>query len=193
MSALRITILYGSYREGRMGIRAVKHVQQELESQGHQVTFVDAMAYDFPILEKRYVDFKDGTAPQKMQDLHHLLKEETDAFVFVSGEYNGTMQPGLMNLMDHFYTEFFHKPAGVVTYSMGALGGARVSMHLLTTLCIFGMSPIPTIFGIGLIQKKLDEDGASLDETLTKKSTAFTKELDWYGNAFKAAHEKGGL
>ena len=74
---------------------------------------------------------------------------------------------------------------------MGALGGARVSMHLLTTLCIFGMSPIPTIFGIGMIQNKLDEDGKSLDDSLTKKSNQFIKELSWYGNAFKAAREKG--
>ena len=162
-SALRITLLYGSYREGRMGIRAVKHLQGLLETKGHKVTFVDAMAYDFPIFKKYYFDYESGTAPQPIEELHDLLQHKTDAFVIVSGEYNGTMQPGLMNLMDHFYREFFYKPAGVVTYSMGSLGGARVSMHLLTTLCIFGMSPIPTIFGIGEIQNKLDEHGASLD------------------------------
>lgn len=190
MSSLRITLLYGSYREGRMGIRAVKHLQKELEGQGHKVTFVDAMAYGFPILQKRYVDYEEGSAPKALEELHDLLLKGTDAFVVVSGEYNGTMQPGLMNLMDHFYTEFFHKPVGLVTYSMGALGGARVSMHLLTTLCVFGMSPIPTIFGIGTLQNKLDEDGKSLDEGLTKKSAQFIKELTWYGEAFKAAHEK---
>jgi len=191
MTALRITLLYGSYREGRQGIKAVKHLQKALEAQGAIVTFVDAMAYDFPILKKRYIDYDDGTAPQAMEEIHDLLQHKTDAVVIVSGEYNGTMQPGLMNLMDHFYTEFFHKPVGLVTYSMGALGGARVSMHLLTTLCVFGMSPIPTIFGIGTIQNKLDEDGKSLDESLTKKSNKFIKELKWYGNAFKAAHENG--
>ena len=179
MTALRITLLYGSYREGRQGIRAVKHLQNSLEAQGHNVSFVDAMAYEV------------GTAPKAMEDLHNLLQHQTDAFVVVSGEYNGTMQPGLMNLMDHFYTEFFHKPVGLVTYSMGALGGARVSMHLLTTLCIFGMSPIPTIVGIGSIHNKLDEAGNALDDSLSKKSNKFTKELKWYGNAFRAAHEQG--
>ncbi len=189
--SLRITVLYGSYREGRLGIRAVKHVQQHLESAGHSVTIVDAKAYDFPILNKRYIDYDEGKIPPKVQELHDLFQTGTDAFVVVSGEYNGTMQPGLMNLMDHFYTEFFHRPVGVVTYSMGAMGGARVSMHLLTTLCVFGMSPISTIFGIGVIQNKLDEQGKSLDDNLSKKSDSFAKELTWYGNAFKEAHAKG--
>ena len=189
--SLRITILYGSHREGRLGIRAVKLVQRQLESPGHTVTFVDALAYNFPILEKRYVDFDDGKAPQKMQELHDLFETGTDAFVVVSGEYNGTMQPGLMNLMDHFYMEFFHKPVGVVTYSAGMLGGARVSMHLLTTLCIFGMSPIPTRLGIGVIQDKLDEEGNSSNDFISKTADQFTKELAWYGNAFKDALTKG--
>ncbi len=190
MKSLRITILYGSYREARQDIKAVKHLEKALETQGHRVTFVDARAYDFPILKKRYVDYEVGAAPQSMEDLHNLLQDETDVFVIVSGEYNGTMQPGLINLMDHFYTEFF-QPVGLVTYSMGALGGARVSMHLLTTLCIFGMSPIPTVFGIGKIQDNLDDEGKSLENSLAKKSDKFIKELNWYGNAFKEAHKKG--
>ncbi len=91
MTALHITLLYGSYREGRQGIKAVRHLQKALKSQGHIVTFVDAMAYDFPILKKRYVDYETGTVPREMEDLHDLLQNKTDVFVIVSGEYNGTM------------------------------------------------------------------------------------------------------
>jgi NAD(P)H-dependent FMN reductase len=190
-SSLRITILFGSYREGRMGERAVKHVQTQLKAQGHAVTIVDAKAYDLPMLDKRFVDYPAGEAPAKLKELHTLFKSGTDAFVVVSGEYNGTMQPGLMNLMDHFYVEFFHRPVGLVTYSMGALGGARVSMHLLTILCVFGMSPIPSILSLSMIQNLLDEAGESQDAGFSKRSAAFMKELSWYGHAFTEAHKKG--
>ncbi len=46
-----------------------------------------------------------------------------DAFIFVVGEYNWGMQPGLKNLTDHFLEEWFWRPAAIASYSAGRLLG----------------------------------------------------------------------
>jgi NAD(P)H-dependent FMN reductase len=189
--SLNITLLYGSYRENRLGLRAVKYVTKQLEEKGHKVTFVDAMAYDLPMLDKRYVDYAAHEIPEKLKVLKDLFENKTDAFIVVAGEYNSTMQPGLMNLMDYFYNEFFHRPCGAITYSAGALGGARVSMHLLTVLNVFGMTPVPGPLAIGKLQEVLDEKGEVAQEPLVQQTKKFISHLEWYGNAFKAARSKG--
>jgi Predicted flavoprotein len=189
--SLNITILYGSYRENRLGIRAVKYLTRRLEAQGHKVCFVDALAYDLPMLDKRYVDYAAHEVPEKLKALKTLFEQQTDAFIVVAGEYNSTMQPGLMNLMNYFYSEFFHRPCGVVTYSSGALGGARVSMHLLTVLNVFGMTPVPGPLAIGAVQDALNEEGDVLQDRLEQQSTRFISHLEWYGQAFKAARSNG--
>lgn len=191
MQKLNITILYGSYREGRMGIRAVHLVEKILKAQGHTVNFVDAKALNLPIISNRYVDYAPGGAPKDLEDLHTLFEKNTDAFVVVSGEYNGTLQPGLKNLLDHFYMEYFHKPSGMVTYSVGGLGGSRVSMDLRNILGIFGMPAIPGVLSISAIHEKLDENGNDATGALEKNAEKFIKELVWYAEALKDRRSTG--
>ncbi len=58
-------------------------------------------------------------APKWLHDTNDLIKE-ADGFIFLSPEYNFTLSPALTNMVDHFPpSSFRHKPAGVVTYSMG--------------------------------------------------------------------------
>lgn len=189
--SLRVTLLYGSYRDPRLGIRAVHYITKALEAQGHTVTFVDAKAYNLPILEKRYVDYAPKEAPAPLESLKQLFEKGTDAFVIVAGEYNGFLQPGLKNLLDYFYTEYFYKPCGLIVYSVGPMGGARVSGPLLTTACILGMTPLPSILSIGSIHTVLDEEGNDTGNQLKQKTDKFLKELNWYGNALKEARAKG--
>lgn len=191
MEKLNITLLYGSYREDRMGVRAVYFLEALLKAKGHSVNFVDAKALKLPILSKRYVDYAPGTAPKDLEDLKTLFEKNTDAFIVVSGEYNGTLQPGLKNLLDHFYMEYFHKPSGMVTYSVGGLGGSRVSMDLRNILGIFGMPAIPCVLAIPAIHDKLDEAGNDASGSLAKSTEKFINELVWYGTALKAQRIKG--
>lgn len=188
--SLKITILYGSYREPRMGMRAVLYLRRHLEARGHAVTIVDAKEYDLPMLNRRYQDYEGHDRPEALERLKDLFEHQSDAFVVVSGEYNGTLQPGLLNIMDYFYTEFFHRPCGVVTYSIGPLGGARVSMHLLSVLNVFGMSPVPGVFAIPTIQDKLDAEGNDVSGALNQKRDLFTKSLEWYTKMFQEARHK---
>ena len=65
--------------------------------------------------------------------------------MFVTGEYNWGVQPGLKNLTDHFLEEWFWRPAAVASYSGGRISGARQTLP--------GMARFPT--GIVVISSTL--------------------------------------
>src|SRR5262245_47739625 len=46
---LNITMLFGSYRRDRIGIRVVRFVERRLTARGHAVTLVDAREIGLPI------------------------------------------------------------------------------------------------------------------------------------------------
>ena len=65
-----------------------------------------------------------------------------DAFVFVTGEYNWGMQPGLKNLTDHFLEEWFWRPAAIASYSASRISGAALAFAWHGILSEMGMTVI---------------------------------------------------
>ena len=51
---LHIAILYGSVREARAGIRAVRFLDGALRRRGHTTTVVDAAEQRLPLLDRMY-------------------------------------------------------------------------------------------------------------------------------------------
>lgn len=97
----RILVIYGSYRRDRMGIRLANFIVAGLTKRGADVELIDAKAIGLPMLDRMYKEYERGSAPAAMETLATKIKA-ADAFVFVTGEYNWGMQPGLKNLTDHF-------------------------------------------------------------------------------------------
>src|SRR5688572_17892172 len=101
----RILVLYGSYRSDRMGIRLADFLVARLKARGEDVELIDAKAIGLPMLDRMYKEYPRGSAPGALEDLASKIRA-ADAFVFVTGEYNWGMQPGLKNLTDHFLEEW---------------------------------------------------------------------------------------
>jgi NAD(P)H-dependent FMN reductase len=109
-----------------------------------------------------------------------------DAFVFVAGEYNWGMQPGLKNLTDHFLEEWFWRPAGLVSYSGGRLGGARSNYAWHPTLSEMGLLVISSTINVGPIAETLDEHGqpqGPLGDRLNGAFPKFADDLAWWAEA----------
>ena len=83
-----------------------------------------------------------------------------DAFVFIVGEYNWGVQPGLKNLTDHFLEEWFWRPAAIASYSAGRLSGARSSVAGHGILSEMGMVVISSALAVGPIAETLDSTAA---------------------------------
>src|ERR1700678_729916 len=121
---LKILVLYGSYRADRRGIRLAEFILNGFMRRGDDAELIDAKAVGLPMLDRMYKEYPKGTAPAAMESLAAKIRA-ADAFVFVVGEYNWGIQPGLKNLTDHFLEEWFWRPAAVASYSAGKLSGVR--------------------------------------------------------------------
>src|ERR1044072_5257310 len=122
----RILVLYGSYRTDRMGIRLAHYIIEGFRARGDDVELIDAKAIDLPMLDRMYKEYPKGGAPVALEKLAGQIRE-ADGFVFVTGEYNWGMQPGLKNLTDHFLEEWFWRAARRAGHSGGpaSRAGAR--------------------------------------------------------------------
>jgi NAD(P)H-dependent FMN reductase len=188
----RILVLYGSYRSDRMGIRLAQFIVDGLRSRGCDVELVDAKAIGLPMLDRMYKEHPKGEAPAVLEELAGKIRG-ADGFVFVTGEYNWGMQPGLKNLTDHFLEEWFWRPAAIASYSAGRFSGARAAMAWHGTLSEMGMVVISSSVAVGAIAQSLDADGKPTGEggkALERAFPRFADDLAWWAEAAKAQRAK---
>ena len=183
----RILVLYGSYRSDRMGIRLADYIVQGLKDRGNDARLIDARAIGLPMLDRMYKEYAPGEAPEAMEELAEQIRS-ADAFVFVTGEYNWGVQPGLKNLTDHFLEEWFWRPAAVASYSAGRLSGVRANLAWHGTLSEMGMVVIPSTVAVGPLAMTLDENGAPVGDAgraLDRAFSRFADDLAWWTAAAK--------
>jgi NAD(P)H-dependent FMN reductase len=184
----RIVVLYGSYRTDRMGIRLANFVVAGLNARGAAAELIDAKAVGLPMLDRMFKEYAPGTAPPAMAQLAAKIRA-ADAFIFVAGEYNWGMQPGLKNLTDHFLEEWFWRPAAIVSYSAGRISGARANFLWHATLSEMGMVVISSTLTVGPISQTLNGDGAPTGDAGAQLQHAFPRfadDLAWWTEATKA-------
>lgn len=183
----RILVIYGSYRSDRMGIRLAHYLVLGLQARGMDVELIDAKAIGLPMLDRMYKEYAPGSAPEALETLASKIRA-ADAFVFVVGEYNWGIQPGLKNLTDHFLEEWFWRPAAIASYSAGRFAGARSALQLHGTLSEMGMIVISSALAVGPIAQALTAKGEPLGEagqTLESAFVRFTDDLLWWTEAAK--------
>jgi NAD(P)H-dependent FMN reductase len=188
----RILVFYGSYRSDRMGIRLARFVVEGLRGRGDEVELIDAKAVDLPMLDRMYKEYPKGQAPAALEKLAHQIRG-ADGFVFVTGEYNWGIQPGLKNLTDHFLEEWFWRPAGIASYSAGRFSGARAALVWHGTLSEMGMVVISSTIAVGPIAQSLSADGNPSGEggkALEAAFPRFADDLAWWMEAAKAQRDR---
>ncbi|SFR79878.1 NADPH-dependent FMN reductase [Sphingomonas jatrophae] len=187
-----ILVLYGSYRSDRTGIRLADYLVRRLGERGAVADLIDAKAVGLPMLDRMYKEYPRGEAPPAMAALAQKIRT-ADAFVFVAGEYNWGMQPGLKNLTDHFLEEWFWRPAAVASYSAGRLAGARANSAWHGPLSEMGMVVVPSTLTVGPITQTLDAEGRPVGDagkSLDRAFTRFADDLSWWTEAAREQRER---
>ena len=188
----RILVFYGSYRSDRMGIRLAEFLVEHLRRRGDAVELIDAKAVNLPMLDRMFKEYPPGKAPEPLRQLASKIRG-ADGFVFVTGEYNWGIQPGLKNLTDHFLEEWFWRPAAIASYSAGRFSGARAATAWHGTLSEMGMVVVSSTIAVGPIAQALDADGAPIGqggEALEKAFPRFAEDLMWWVEAAKMQRER---
>jgi NAD(P)H-dependent FMN reductase len=185
--AHRVLVFYGSYRSDRMGIRLADYVVSGLQTRGADVELIDAKVVGLPILDRMYKEYPRGSAPEALEALASKIRA-ADAFVFVTGEYNWGVQPGLKNLTDHFLEEWFWRPAALASYSAGRFAGARAALQWHGTLSEMGMIVISSALAVGPIAQALTAEGKPQGDAGRALDAAFPRfadDLFWWAEAAK--------
>jgi NAD(P)H-dependent FMN reductase len=190
--SFRILVLYGSYRSDRMGIRLAQFVIGRLIGRGCEVELIDAKAINLPIIDRMYKEHPKGQAPVVLERLAEKIRG-ADGFVFITGEYNWGVQPGLKNLTDHFLEEWFWRPAAIASYSAGRLSGARSATAWHGTLSEMGMIVISSTIAVGPIGETLSAEGQPIGPggvALERTFSRFADDLIWWIEATKAQRQR---
>src|SRR5215210_2158654 len=188
----RILVFYGSYRSDRMGIRLAQYVVKRLRRRGDDVELIDAKAINLPMLDRMYKEYPTGEAPEPLERLAGNIRA-ADGFVFITGEYNWGVQPGLKNLTDHFLDEWFWRPAAIVSYSAGRLSGARAASAWHGTLSEMGMVVVSSTIAVGPIGQALSAEGELIGESgqaLDRAFPRFADDLMWWVEAATAQRQR---
>jgi NAD(P)H-dependent FMN reductase len=188
----RILVFYGSYRSDRMGIRLAHFMVGQLRRRGDDVELIDAKAVNLPMLDRMYKEYPKGEAPAVLEQLAGKIRD-ADGFVFITGEYNWGVQPGLKNLTDHFLEEWFWRPAAIASYSAGRFSGVRSATAWHGTLSEMGMVVISSTIAVGSIDKTLSTGGeptGANGEALLQTFPRFADDLMWWVEAAKTQRQR---
>jgi NAD(P)H-dependent FMN reductase len=188
----RVLIFYGSYRSDRQGIRLAEWLVRAFAERGASAELIDARAVDLAMLDRMYKEHPSGEAPPALEALAEKIRT-ADAFVFVAGEYNWGVQPGLKNLTDHFLEEWYWRPAAIVSYSAGRFAGARAGLAWHGILSEMGMVVVSSTIAVGGIGHAFDASGEPAGDggaALTRAFPRFADDLSWWTQAARAQRER---
>jgi NAD(P)H-dependent FMN reductase len=173
---MRIEIISGSPRINSVTRRVALHLQIMLsQNTDHEIGLIDMREWDLPSMQIVFSSVEN--TPEQWKPLSERVFA-ADAFILVSPEYNGSYSPALKNLLDHFPKQH-HKPFGIATASLGALGGIRATQQLLLLVsALFGIAS-PYLLVVPGVDKKFDKEGNLIDESFHHNIHNFTSEFLW--------------
>ncbi|CBY07821.1 unnamed protein product [Oikopleura dioica] len=190
---MKVGVILGSVRPGRMSCRVGEHVAGALKARGHTPKIFDPAESQLPLLEKPLHFYPPNQEPPAvLKKLQQELSEQ-DAFIFVTAEYNFNVAPALLNFVHHFpYNTWRWRTASVISYSMGNFGGMIAQQTLRQTLGVIGLAVLPSTVTLPNVQVQIDEQGNCIGErkeSIEKNIGKLMDELDFFSTAVLAKKE----
>jgi NAD(P)H-dependent FMN reductase len=174
MTPLRLAVIIGSTREGRIGDRIgrwfVAHARQR---EGLALTVLDLAGYDFP-----------ASMPAEPTSAMRSFAGEVnraEAFVVVTPEYNHSFPASLKQAIDYAYDEWQAKPVGFVSYGCRSVGLHAVDQLRTVFTALHAMTVRDTV-GVDLLD---GEPAGRAEEQLRQDARVLLDELCWWGLALR--------
>lgn len=173
---MRIEIISGSPREHSITHRVALALEKILKNRGdYQIGIINIKDVDLSPVQAVFTSVEN--TPEQYKDLAQRIFE-TDAFILVTPEYNGSYSTAMKNLLDHFPKQY-RKVFGIVTASPGALGGIRAAMQLQQLIYgLFGIGS-PHMLIVPQVDKKFNAEGELMDASFEKNISVFADEFLW--------------
>jgi len=185
---LKILVIMGSVREGRMALPVANWVAAQAESRDAlDCEIVDLKAWDLPF----YAFAKPPSAGDYSDPLQRRWAEKVasaDGYILIAPEYNHGPPAVLKNALDYVYAEWNRKPVTFVGY--GGNGGARAIEQLTGVARELKMAPLEGAVHIMGVWGKVKDGVFTGDERDVKWLGHGFDEILWWGRALKAARER---
>jgi len=179
---MHISILSGSTRLNRQSHRVALALESIINRQGiHTAGVLDLARYDFPMMEE--VLHRHPNPPAGLADFAAEVRH-SDAFIFVSPEYNGSYTAGLKNAIDYLKErEFAGKVIGVASVTAGMLGGIRAALAMQQLVLGIAGYALPQMLTVGQVSQRFDAEGNVLDPLFEKNIDNFLGHFCWLAEA----------
>ena len=121
---MKLMIVVGSVRPGRVGLPVAEWVRSQVEAEGGwEIDFADLAEINLPFMdEPNHPAKREYTKPHTFAWSERV--DAADAFVFVTPEYNHSFSPALKIAFDFLNQEWWRKAVGFVSYG-GVSGGTH--------------------------------------------------------------------
>jgi NAD(P)H-dependent FMN reductase len=177
----KLSVIIGSTRPGRVGLPVGQWFFERAKSHGKfEVELVDLKERNLPLLdEPKHPRLREYE--QEHTKAWSAIVGASDAFVFVTPEYNYAAAPALLNAIDYLFHEWAYKPAGFVSYG-GVSGGMRSVAMLKQPLSTLKVVGIPESVTIPFYSQLMEEGVFRGSESLEKAAVTLLDELlRWSG------------
>lgn len=175
---MKIVAIVGSIRKDSYNLKLAKYIQKRYQER-----------FELEILNLRELPFYDQDIEMNPPEAVQTFKQKvasSDAVLWVTPEYNGTIPGVLGNAIDWLSRVdkvMIGKPSWIVGASMGNLGTVKAQLHLRDILFAAGISS-PLLPGnevyVGAVHEKLDETGELTHEpTVQFLDTVVDHFIDW--------------
>jgi NAD(P)H-dependent FMN reductase len=155
---MTLTTVVASTRPGRVG-RSVADwfTSQAAECDRFASHLVDLRELDLPFYDEPHPPALRQYTKSHTRAWSRIV-DASDAFVFVTPEYNGGFPAPLKNAWDYLVVEWQHKPAAFVSYG-GVSAGTRAVQMAKQVVANLRMLPIGPTVSIPFVNEQVD-DGA---------------------------------
>lgn len=184
---MKIQVLIGSVREGRLSLPVANWLQEQLASRSDfELEMVDLKEWDLPMFAFAKSPGA-GNYEDPLQIKWAKSVDSADGYIFISPEYNHAYSAVLKNALDYVYGEWNHKPCAFVSF--GGVAGARSVEQLRLVAVELKMAPLRDAVHIKDIWGKMEGGAFKADAADLKQLGTAVDELVWWASALKPARE----
>ena len=186
-----ISVIVGSTREGRFAEKPARWILQHLKNRaGVEAQLLDLRDFPMPFFDQAALPAMPGRAPYQNDIVRKWTAEiaRSDAFVFVTPEYNYGAPAVLKNALDWVYPEWNRKAAAFVSY--GGVSGARAVQQLRETAIELQLAPVRSSVHIPVATLWAHFKGGDVDAGLAELEVPAKTMIDdllWWTAALKTA------
>ncbi|MFH8881787.1 NADPH-dependent FMN reductase [Streptomyces californicus] len=177
---LRVAVIIGSTREGRIGDAVGRwFMERARESSELDLAVLDLADFDFPV-------HYPGRATGEMTEFTEEIAR-AEAFVVVTPEYNRSFPASLKQAIDFAYEEWQTKPVAFVSYGHGSAGLYAVE-QLRSVFTELHTVTLRNGVALDFLQQPLEESPSGPAGTRRDRAVrVMLDQLGWWGRALREA------